>query len=343
MPRPTRFQSRVRDDHFELRIILPRMALKHVEGSKEVDIRGEESQPVWEAFVSSYIESNPRFGRELLAALMPLSAGETGTPEERYAAGYSEGWNKCQDQLKHAYELFEDMAQRNRKLGELADGKRGELIDLSNRLYEERNTLAAELAAVTRLLEERTGLGAGLAVREREATPENNRTIPYVMYAIAQSQDPKSPLPQEARMAFSMLVAAMRQLSLGFESGWSLAAERDDANVALEQKVQECWKLLARTDDLLGYPDAANVTEAISLITTVRKELELANGVAAPEDQPPFTDDEIDDRIESLLAMWRWRFARERQPRTREGLLAHEVLCCRAKLKELLATEGEKL
>lgn len=107
---------------------------------------------------------------------------------------------------------------------------------------------------------------------------------------------------------------------------------------ALETLVVDWAKKIGQAyDDLLDYPEnIGQVTRKLAAIQTEMAE-HAENDSVEFIDYPKLTDEEVDDRIEKLLSLWKWRLSRDYyHPRTREGLLAHEALCLRDKVKGLL-------
>lgn len=108
---------------------------------------------------------------------------------------------------------------------------------------------------------------------------------------------------------------------------------------ALEARVAKWAEQTGKAYDLLGYPCHENVERAYRVLSALQTEMAEHSETDSVEfiDYPKLTDEEIDDRIEKLMSLWKWRLSHDYyHPRTREGLLAHEALCLRDKVKLLL-------
>lgn len=123
-------------------------------------------------------------------------------------------------------------------------------------------------------------------------------------------------------------------------------AESEERNVmldrclrSLEARVTLWSKKTGQAYDLLGYPSPDNIGQASRMLAIVQTEMGEHSETDTIEEPnyPKLTDEEIDQRIESLLSLWKWRLSHDSyHPRTREGLLAHEALCLRDKVGGLL-------
>jgi hypothetical protein len=108
---------------------------------------------------------------------------------------------------------------------------------------------------------------------------------------------------------------------------------------SLEARVAKWAEQTGRAYDLLGYPCHENVEKAYRVLSALQTEMAERSETDSVKfvDYPKLTDEEIDKRIEASLSLWKWRLSRDSyHPRTEAGLLAHEALCLRDKVKDLL-------